>query len=77
MVANPYDGHHLSFFHLFIFFILFMLLVAISVCYSEVPNHNTHGDLQFLFESRNDVTVMPCGHTIHKHCLKEMRDHLQ
>lgn len=20
---------------------------------------------------------MPCGHTIHKHCLKEMRDHLQ
>lgn len=60
----------------FVFYFIFYH-VAISVCYTEVLNHNTHGDLQFLFESRNDVTVMPCGHTIHKHCLKEMRDHLQ
>ncbi|KAL5573769.1 hypothetical protein UlMin_023366 [Ulmus minor] len=33
--------------------------------------------LQFLFESRNDVTIMPCGHTIHTNCLKEMREHYQ
>ncbi|KAF9617419.1 hypothetical protein IFM89_036340 [Coptis chinensis] len=31
----------------------------------------------YLFESRNDITVMPCGHTIHTNCLKEMRQHLQ
>lgn len=34
-------------------------------------------DVQFLFESRNDVTVLPCGHTIHTDCFKEMRDHFQ
>ncbi|KAJ4837969.1 hypothetical protein Tsubulata_031782 [Turnera subulata] len=33
--------------------------------------------LQYLFESRSDVTVMPCGHTIHENCLKEMREHYQ
>ncbi|CAK9164525.1 unnamed protein product [Ilex paraguariensis] len=34
-------------------------------------------DILYLFESRNDVTVMPCGHTIHKNCLKEMQEHFQ
>lgn len=33
--------------------------------------------LQYLFESRNDVTVLPCGHTIHKKCLDEMQEHCQ
>ncbi|KAG5562661.1 hypothetical protein RHGRI_005398 [Rhododendron griersonianum] len=33
--------------------------------------------VQYLFESRNDVIVMPCGHTIHKSCLKEMQEHYQ
>ncbi|MBA0844317.1 hypothetical protein Goarm_001420 [Gossypium armourianum] len=32
---------------------------------------------EFLFESRQNVTVLPCGHTIHTNCLKEMRDHFQ
>lgn len=32
---------------------------------------------QFLFESRVDVTSMPCGHTIHSSCLKEMQEHYQ
>ncbi|KAL0792379.1 hypothetical protein Bca101_063756 [Brassica carinata] len=31
----------------------------------------------YLFESRNDVTVLPCGHTIHQKCLEEMREHYQ
>ncbi|KAI8568877.1 hypothetical protein RHMOL_Rhmol02G0234600 [Rhododendron molle] len=33
--------------------------------------------VQYLFESRYDVIVMPCGHTIHKSCLKEMQEHYQ
>ncbi|MQK89905.1 hypothetical protein EI007_25750, partial [Escherichia coli] len=32
---------------------------------------------EYLFESTKGVIVMPCGHTIHKSCLEEMRDHLQ
>uniref|UniRef100_A0A453FI40 RING-type domain-containing protein n=1 Tax=Aegilops tauschii subsp. strangulata TaxID=200361 RepID=A0A453FI40_AEGTS len=34
-------------------------------------------DFQYLFESRNDVSVLPCGHTIHEKCLKEMKEHCQ
>ncbi|KAI7998430.1 putative E3 ubiquitin-protein ligase RZFP34 [Camellia lanceoleosa] len=30
---------------------------------------------EYLFESRNDVTVMPYGHTIHESCLKDMHEH--
>ncbi|KAI8017044.1 putative E3 ubiquitin-protein ligase RZFP34 [Camellia lanceoleosa] len=30
---------------------------------------------EYLFESRNDVTVMPCGHTIHESRLKDMHEH--
>ncbi|OEL32624.1 hypothetical protein BAE44_0006358 [Dichanthelium oligosanthes] len=33
--------------------------------------------LCYLFESTNDVSVLPCGHTIHVKCLKEMEEHCQ
>lgn len=39
--------------------------------------HNGNHYLQYLFETRQDVIVLPCGHTIHKNCLKEMREHHQ
>ncbi|KAG8381871.1 hypothetical protein BUALT_Bualt05G0017900 [Buddleja alternifolia] len=32
---------------------------------------------EYLFESRNDVIALPCGHTIHKTCLDEMKEHYQ
>jgi len=34
-------------------------------------------ECQYLFESTNDVSVLPCGHTIHVKCLKEMEEHCQ
>ncbi|XP_022749570.1 probable E3 ubiquitin-protein ligase RZFP34 isoform X2 [Durio zibethinus] len=57
-------------------------------CYSILPKNShpcvegaMHHDcpicFEFLFESRYDVTVLPCGHTIHTDCLKEMRNHFQ
>lgn len=45
-------------------------------CWRLIQTHQIWW-LQYLFESRNDVTVMPCGHTIHKSCLNEMREHFQ
>nr|XP_043640090.1 probable E3 ubiquitin-protein ligase RZFP34 [Erigeron canadensis] len=33
--------------------------------------------VEYLFDSIDVVTVMPCGHTIHKECLKEMKLHSQ
>ncbi|KAG4931177.1 hypothetical protein JHK86_048138 [Glycine max] len=62
--------------------------IATSCCYSTLLKNShpcvegaMHHDcpvcFEYLFESRNDVTVMPCGHTIHKSCLNEMREHFQ
>ncbi|GKV42031.1 hypothetical protein SLEP1_g49487 [Rubroshorea leprosula] len=40
-------------------------------------HHDCPVCFEYLFESRNDVTVLRCGHTIHTNCFKEMRDHYQ
>ncbi|KAF2304505.1 hypothetical protein GH714_032824 [Hevea brasiliensis] len=46
-------------------------------CVEGAMHHNCPVCFEFLFESRYDVTVLPCGHTIHKNCLKEMSEHHQ
>jgi hypothetical protein len=33
--------------------------------------------VQYLFDSMKDITVMPCGHTMHLECLREMHRHAQ
>ncbi|XP_074592395.1 putative E3 ubiquitin-protein ligase RZFP34 [Curcuma longa] len=40
-------------------------------------HHDCPVCFEYLFESRNDVSVLMCGHTIHVQCLKEMHQHLQ
>lgn len=56
----------------------FHLLGFLSIyCLMSKVIKSSYDFLQFLFESRYDVTVLPCGHTIHQKCLKEMRDHYQ
>lgn len=42
-------------------------------CIERAMHHNCPVCVEYLFDSIDDVTVMPCGHTIHKKCLKEMR----
>ncbi|MED6189994.1 E3 ubiquitin-protein ligase RZFP34, partial [Stylosanthes scabra] len=32
-------------------------------------------NLQYLFVTLRDITVLPCGHTIHLGCVKEMEKH--
>lgn len=46
-------------------------------CVEGAMHHDCPVCFEYLFESINDVTVMPCGHTIHKNCLKEMQEHYQ
>ncbi|XP_022131418.1 probable E3 ubiquitin-protein ligase RZFP34 isoform X2 [Momordica charantia] len=46
-------------------------------CIEGAMHHDCPVCFEYLFDSTNDVTVMPCGHTIHQNCLKEMRDHFQ
>ncbi|KAG5018690.1 hypothetical protein JHK87_014545 [Glycine soja] len=46
-------------------------------CVEGAMHHDCPICFEYLFESVNDVTVLLCGHTIHKSCLKEMREHFQ
>ncbi|KAG2691641.1 hypothetical protein I3843_08G017500 [Carya illinoinensis] len=54
-----------------------ILLKNSHPCVEGAMHHDCPVCFEYLFDSRNDVAVLPCGHTIHKNCLKEMQDHLQ
>ncbi|XP_076907885.1 putative E3 ubiquitin-protein ligase RZFP34 [Bidens hawaiensis] len=45
------------------------------LCVEGAMHHDCPVCFEYLFDSLDDVTVMPCGHTIHKKCLKEMQKH--
>ncbi|KAJ6801982.1 E3 ubiquitin-protein ligase MIEL1-like [Iris pallida] len=47
------------------------------LCVEGAMHHYCPVCFEYLFESTTDVTVLPCGHTIHVNCLKEMQHHLQ
>nr|CAB3474089.1 unnamed protein product [Digitaria exilis] len=46
-------------------------------CVEGAMHHDCPICFEYLFESTNDVSVLPCGHTIHVKCLKEMEEHCQ
>ncbi|WVZ69042.1 hypothetical protein U9M48_017894 [Paspalum notatum var. saurae] len=46
-------------------------------CVEGALHHDCPICFEYLFESTNDVSVLPCGHTIHVECLKEMEEHCQ
>ncbi|XP_042496888.1 probable E3 ubiquitin-protein ligase RZFP34 isoform X2 [Macadamia integrifolia] len=46
-------------------------------CVEGAMHHNCPVCFEYLFDSRNDVIALPCGHTIHENCFKEMQQHLQ
>ncbi|KAG9145037.1 hypothetical protein Leryth_026291 [Lithospermum erythrorhizon] len=46
-------------------------------CVEGAMHHDCPVCFEYLFESRNDVSILPCGHTIHRNCLKEMQEHSQ
>lgn len=46
-------------------------------CVERAMHHNCPVCFEFLFESTKGIFVMPCGHTIHWDCVKEMQAHFQ
>ncbi|KAL3680301.1 hypothetical protein R1sor_023257 [Riccia sorocarpa] len=46
-------------------------------CVEKSMHHNCPVCFEYLFDSMKDITVMPCGHTMHLECLKEMQKHSQ
>eukprot|EP01018_Ginkgo_biloba_P022023 Gb_08580 [translate_table: standard] len=54
-----------------------ILLKDCHPCVERAMHHNCPVCFEFLFESTRAINVLPCGHTIHMDCLKEMQQHLQ
>ncbi|KAL0347137.1 UNVERIFIED_CONTAM: E3 ubiquitin-protein ligase RZFP34 [Sesamum calycinum] len=44
---------------------------------SKNQYHCEKWNMQYLFDTPRDTTVLPCGHTIHLNCVKEMERHFQ
>ncbi|KAK4388882.1 E3 ubiquitin-protein ligase RZFP34 [Sesamum angolense] len=52
-----------------------VLLKSSHPCVERAMHQDCPVCFEYLFDSRNDVIAMPCGHTIHKTCLVEMQEH--
>lgn len=71
-------GGRENFFHCYTCGCCYSVLLKNShPCVERAMHQDCPVCFEYLFESTNDVTVLPCGHTIHASCLKEMQDHLQ
>ncbi|KAG5566633.1 hypothetical protein RHGRI_002255 [Rhododendron griersonianum] len=46
-------------------------------CVERAMHHNCPVCFEFLFDTMKEVTVLPCGHTIHLECVKEMELHFR
>ncbi|KAJ7947884.1 RING finger and CHY zinc finger protein [Quillaja saponaria] len=44
-------------------------------CVERAMHHNCSVCFEYLFDTMKDITVLPCGHTIHFQCVKEMELH--
>ncbi|KAI8573563.1 hypothetical protein RHMOL_Rhmol01G0287200 [Rhododendron molle] len=46
-------------------------------CVERAMHHNCPVCFEFLFDTMKEVAVLPCGHTIHLECVKEMELHFR
>lgn len=53
------------------------LLKESHLCIEKAMHHNCPVCFEYLFDTTKDITVLPCGHTIHLECVKEMEIRFQ
>ncbi|KAG7010663.1 E3 ubiquitin-protein ligase RZFP34 [Cucurbita argyrosperma subsp. argyrosperma] len=46
-------------------------------CIERAMHHSCPVCFEFLFDTTKDISVLPCGHTMHLKCAKEMESHFQ
>lgn len=46
-------------------------------CIEGAMHHNCPVCFEYIFDTTKDISMLPCGHTIHVECLMQMRQHLQ
>ncbi|KAG5556822.1 hypothetical protein RHGRI_007168 [Rhododendron griersonianum] len=47
------------------------------ICVERAMHHNCPVCFEYLFDTTKDMSVLPCGHTIHLQCVKEMERHFR
>ncbi|KAK3043037.1 hypothetical protein RJ639_002605 [Escallonia herrerae] len=53
------------------------LLKGSHICVERTMHHNCPVCFEYLFDTTKDLTVLPCGHSIHLECVKGMACHFQ
>ncbi|XP_059667570.1 E3 ubiquitin-protein ligase RZFP34-like isoform X2 [Cornus florida] len=53
------------------------LLKDSHICVERAMHHNCPVCFEYIFDTTRDITVLPCGHTIHLECVKQMEQHFQ
>ncbi|KAG6401558.1 hypothetical protein SASPL_138418 [Salvia splendens] len=53
------------------------LLKESHLCIEKAMHHNCPICFEYIFDTTKDITVLPCGHTIHLDCVKEMETRFQ
>lgn len=46
-------------------------------CIEGAMHHNCPVCFEYIFDTTKDISMLPCGHTIHVECLMQMQQHLQ
>ncbi|KAG8500974.1 hypothetical protein CXB51_003072 [Gossypium anomalum] len=54
-----------------------MMMKNSHKCVEKAMHHNCAVCFEFLFDTTKEITVLPCGHTIHLECVREMERHSQ
>nr|GMD44512.1 E3 ubiquitin-protein ligase MIEL1-like [Ipomoea batatas] len=47
------------------------------ICIEKAMHHNCPVCFEFVFDTTKNITVLPCGHTMHLECVMEMERHYQ
>ncbi|VFQ75035.1 unnamed protein product [Cuscuta campestris] len=47
------------------------------ICIEKAMHHNCPVCFEFVFDTTKDITVLPCGHTMHLDCVMQMEKHFQ
>uniref|UniRef100_A0A7C8ZIK4 RING-type domain-containing protein n=1 Tax=Opuntia streptacantha TaxID=393608 RepID=A0A7C8ZIK4_OPUST len=44
-------------------------------CFEKPMHHNCPVCCEYMFDTMKDVSILPCGHTMHLECAKQMEQH--
>lgn len=53
------------------------LMKESHICVERAMHHNCPVCFEYVFDTTKNITVLPCGHTMHLECVKQMEQHFQ